>query len=84
MSQEHLMDILESLDKRVEGLVAKVTQYKTERDRLKNELDDVKKEHETLAKAKEELAAQLSEGGEIRSKLKERVQAILEKIDRLE
>lgn len=84
MSQEHLMDILESLDKRVEGLVAKVIQYKTERDQLKNELDGVKKEHEALTKAKEELTAQLSEGGEIRTQVKERVQAILKKIDRLE
>ena len=84
MSQAHLMDILESLDKRVEGLVAKVTQYKTERDQLKSELDRMKEECETLTKAKEELTTQLTEGGEVRAQVKERVQAILDKIDRLE
>lgn len=84
MSQEHLMDVLESLDKRVEGLVATVKQLKTERDDLKTELDVTKLENEELTKAKEELAAQLSDGDETRSKVKERIQSILDKIERLE
>ncbi len=77
MSTENLMEILESLDQKVEELLLNVLELKTDRDRLQNELNEANKQ-------REELNSQLTASNEKRVELRERIQAIIQKIEQME
>jgi len=77
MSTENLMDVLEALDRKVEDLLLINGELKSERDRLQAELNDATRQ-------KDDLAAQLSSSSEKRSEIRDRIAAIIQKIEQME
>jgi len=77
MSTENLMDVLEALDRKVEDLLLINGELKSERDRLQAELNDANRQ-------KEEMAVQLSSSSEKRSEIRDRIAAIIQKIEQME
>jgi regulator of replication initiation timing len=71
------MEILESLDQRVEGLVNQNRDLQLERDSLRKALDDSERQ-------REDLAEQISSQDDNRAEIRNRIQAIIDKIERME
>lgn len=77
MSNENLMEILKSLDEKIEDLLLTNSELKSERDRLQNELNEAQQQ-------KEELAQQVNSNRETRETLQNRIQGIIQKIEQME
>lgn len=77
MSTENLMEILESLDQKVEELLITSSDLRLERDRLQDELNKANQQ-------REELNVQLAAGNEKKAELRDRIQSIIQKIEQME
>ncbi|MGC9328443.1 MAG: cell division protein ZapB [Candidatus Hinthialibacter sp.] len=77
MSNENLMEILKSLDEKIEDLLLTNSELKSERDRLQNELNEAQQQ-------KEELIQQVNSNRETRETLQNRIQGIIQKIEQME
>lgn len=77
MSNENLMEILKSLDEKIEDLLLTNSELKSERDRLQNELNEAQQQ-------KEELVQQVNSNRETRETLQNRIQGIIQKIEQME
>lgn len=77
MSNENLMEILKSLDEKIEDLLLTNSELKSERDKLQGELNEARQQ-------KEELAKQLDSNRETREHMHNRIQGIIQKIEQME
>lgn len=77
MNTENLMEILESLDQKVEDLLLINSELKSDRDRLQAELNETQRQ-------KDELTAQIASNNEKRIEVRDRIQAMLVKIEQME
>ncbi|MBN2328462.1 MAG: cell division protein ZapB [Candidatus Omnitrophica bacterium] len=77
MSNENLMEVLKSLDEKIEDLLLTNSELKSERDRLQGELNEANQQ-------KEELAKQINSNRETREEMHNRIQGIIQKIEQME
>lgn len=77
MTNDKLLEVLGALDKKVEDLLLNIQELKEERDLLKQNLDEV-------TRHRDELSLQLNSSDSAKTEVKQRIQAILQKIEQME
>jgi chromosome segregation ATPase len=91
MLNHELMEILESLDQRVEELVSEVMQLRSEREQLRQELEETRRNYETTSRIAEEsqqkrvvLEEHLHNLDSGNTAIREKIQKIIERIEEME
>jgi len=77
MSIENVLEILDALEQRVEELVGTVRVLKTERDQLRQKLEEAEQQRDGLNR-------DLASFQESRAEVRQRIQAMIDKIEQLE